>query len=186
MVSKKGEFALLLAPSLIYFFHLFVIFLCMDSGCKNHMASPMTSTAWSFKMKVALGWSLCQFGHMIPCIASLPTGSLTGSWCRGRCDDGSFEYPGTDLWGAAATAATGYHFQGDFSASRLRAALSPGREKTCHGGWRGFATERLLVRAFCAMLVSKHSLDGLEESERWIIESLRAGWQVASASFASK
>ena len=49
---------------------------CMDSGCKNHMASPMTSTAWSFKMKVALGWSLCQFGHMIPCIASLPTGSL--------------------------------------------------------------------------------------------------------------
>ena len=27
---------------------------------------------------------------------------------------------------------------------------------------------------------------GLEESERWIIESLRAGWQVASASFACK
>ena len=49
VVSKKGEFALLLAPSLIYFFHIFVIFFCahscMDSGCKNHMASPMTSTA---------------------------------------------------------------------------------------------------------------------------------------------
>ena len=84
------------------------------------------------------------------------------------------------------TAATGYYFQGDFSASRLRAALSPGREKTCHGGWKGFATETLLVLAFCVMLVSKHSLEGLEESERWIIESLRAGWQVASASFAGK
>ena len=87
------------------------------------------------------------------------------------------------LW---QNAATGFHFQGDFSASRLRAALSPGREKTCHGGWKGLATETLLVLAFSVMLVSKHSLAGLEESERWIIESLRAGWQVASASFAGK
>ena len=84
------------------------------------------------------------------------------------------------------TAATGYHFRGDVSASRLRAALTPGREKTCHGGWKGFAAETLEVLAFCVMLVSKHSLEGLEETERWIIESLRAGWQVASASFASK
>lgn len=181
--AKKGEFALLLTPNLIFGDILFER--TSRDGLRMQKSHGFTydehglifqneSRIWMKPMSIWTYVSMhCLFSNGILAAEVDATMDLLNT--RGL----TYEV-------LRQMAATGYHFQGDHTAKRLRQALSPCKEKTCHGGWKGFAAETLLVLAFCVMLVSKHCLEGLEESERWIIESLRAGWQVASASFACK
>ena len=69
----------------------------------------------------------------------------------------------------------------DNAGTKLKHLLTPGKEKTNHGGWKGFASETLLMFHFLILVACKYSTDGCEPADKLAFGSFYAMWKVVGA-----
>lgn len=69
----------------------------------------------------------------------------------------------------------------DHAGTRLKHLLTPGKEKTNNGGWKGFASDTLLMFHFLILVLSKYSTDRCEPADKLAFACFDALWKVVGA-----